>query len=370
MRALNDEEGAGGLQRLPGEWRGDVAATRRRFSRKAVVCLDTNYLSNLAKARSGLSLSAEAVPFWQELFSALEDGVWRDRIVCPGFDVQIEEAEFDDRIALPVWIVMRALSLGLQFRSHDSLIVRQIEDAAYRFLGLELPARLPWEDMLQDDPDLPATELSRRARERPFMPPLHSPDVVARRRAEKERRASWLESAVEDGNRGLAGRPAESVKRLLLARWLVRDAFWDLFETARADRLPQDPERWQAVQEYAGLIGRLEESGLQRARMPEFLASKELQDIPYVDIYCHVTLAAARNAGEARPPRGSDDSDRRIVSALLPCCDFLATDRFMKHILVDLLHYDKEYGCHIFSGRLDDVRSLTQAVRALPPPAG
>ena len=369
MRALNDDEGASVTHRLPGESRGDAPAARRRVSRKVVLCLDTNYLSNLAKARSGLSLPAEAIPLWQELFSALEDAVWGDRIVCPGFDVQIEEAEFNDRIALPVWTVMRALSLGLQFHSHEGIIVRQVEDAAYRFLGRELPGRLPWENALQGDPDLPATELSRWARERPFVPPLHPPEVVARRRAEKERRASSLGGVVADGNWGAAGSRVESMKRSLLAQWLARDAFRDLLETARADRPPQDPERWQTVQEYAGLIGRLEEAGLGRARMPEFLASEELLGIPYVDIYCHVALAAARNAGEARPLRGSDESDRRIVSALLPCCDILATDRFMKHILVDLLHYDEEYGCSIFSGRLDDVRSLTQAVRALPLPS-
>jgi hypothetical protein len=370
MRAPNDDEGAGGPRRLPGDCRGDAATTGRRLCRKAVLCLDTNYLSNLAKARSGLSLPAEAVPFWQELFSALEDAVWGDRIVCPGFDVQIEEAEFDDRIALPVWIVMRALSLGLQFHSRDSLIVRQVEDAAYRFLGRELPSRLPWEEAFQDDPDLPATELSRRARERPFMPPLHSPDVVARRRAEKEQRMSSLRSIVEGVNDSAAARQVESVKRTLLARWLAPNAFRDLIETARADRPPHDPERWQAAREYTGLTRRLEEAGLERTRMPEFLASKELQDIPYVDIYCHVTLAAARNAGKARLLRGSDESDRRIVSALLPSCSILTTDRFMKHILVDLLHYDEEYGCHVFSGRLDDVRSLTEAVRSLPRPSG
>ncbi len=369
MRALNDGERASGPHRLPGDYGGAAAAARRRVSRKAVLYLDTNYLSNLAKVRGELSLPVEAVPFWQELFSALEDAVWGDRIVCPGFDVQIEEAEFDDRIALPVWIVMRALSLGLQFHSHDSLFVRQVEDAAYRFLGRELPARLPWEEALQDDPDLPATELSRRARERPFMLPLHPPDVVARRRAEKERRVSLLGGVVADGNRGAAERRIESMKRSLLAHWLARDAFRNLLETARADRPPQDPERWQAAQEYAGLIGRLEEAGLKRARMPELLASEELLGIPYVNIYCHVTLAAARNAGEARPLRGSDESDRRIVSALLPSCDILTTDRFMKHILVDLLHYDEEYGCSIFSGQLDDVRSLTQAVRALSLPS-
>jgi len=82
-----------------------------------------------------------------------------------------------------------------------------------------------------------------------------------------------------------------------------------------------------------------------------------------------MTLAAARNAGEARPLRGSDDFDRRIVSALLPCCDILASDRFVKHVLVDLLHYDEGYDCQVFSGRLDDVRSLTEAVRALPRPS-
>ncbi len=345
---------------------GSFAPGAERVCARTVICLDTNYLSNLAKARGDWHLPDDTTAVWRELLSVLEDAVWGDRIVCPGFDVQIEEAEFNDRIALPVWTVMRALSLGLQFHSHEGIIVRQVEDAAYRFLGRELPGCLPWENALQGDPDLPATELSRGARERSFVPPLHPPEVVARRRAEKERRASSLGGVVADANWGAAGSRVESMKRSLLSQWLARDAFRDLLETARADRPPQDPERWQTVQEYAGLIGRLEEAGLGRARMPEFLASEELLGIPYVDIYCHVALAAARNAGEARPLRGSDESDRRIVSALLPCCDILATDRFMKHILVDLLHYDKEYGCRIFSGRLDDVRSLTQAVRALP----
>ena len=334
---------------------GTAAGLSGRTCRKMVLCLDTNYLSNLAKARSDLYLSEEDASLWRELLSVLENAVWSDLLICPGFDVQIEEAEFDDRLALPVWTMMRALSLGVQFLPHDSIIARQVEDAGYRFLSQEPPAHLPWDRILQGDPDASAVELSRRARSRPFVPPFHSPEEVARRRAAK------TESLLAERHGGGLG----AEQRALVARWFSRDALRDLIDSVRADCPPQDMARWRSTLEQVDTVGVLRQAGMTAGRMVEFVGSDELKNIRYVDIYCSIVVAAHQASGDERTLRGGDEFDRRIVSAVMPSCDLLCTDRFVKHVLVDQLHYDVKYQCGVFSGRVEDVRALVGKVRSL-----
>ncbi|MBN1857396.1 MAG: hypothetical protein JW846_10655 [Dehalococcoidia bacterium] len=359
---IHEQVGGSSLPKTDGGTAGGLSG---RACRKMVLCLDTNYLSNLAKAHGDRHLPDEFAGLWRELRSVLEEAVWSDRLVCPGFNIQIEEAEFDDRLALPVWTMMRALSLGVQFLSHDDIVARQVEDAAYRFLGQEPPPRLPWENVFQHDPDVPAVELSRRARARPFVPPFHSPDEIARRRVER----TVNPGAAMNGTDSPSGRDARSLmdseQRALVARWFSREVIRDLIESVRADRPPQDLARWNTSLQHVDLIGRLRQAGMNVGRMAEFVRSSELRDIPYSDIYCSIVAAAALNSGDVRMPRSGDESDRRIVSALLPFSDILCTDRFVRHVLVDLLHHDVKYGCRVFSGHAEDVRTLVQDIRAL-----
>ena len=100
-------------------------------------------------------------------------------------------------------------------------------------------------------------------------------------------------------------------------------------------------------------------------RIVEFVGSDELKNIRYVDIYCSIVVAAHQASGDERTLRGGDEFDRRIVSAVMPSCDLLCTDRFVKHVLVDQLHYDVKYQCGVFSGRVEDVRALVGKVRSL-----
>ena len=351
---------------LSAENQAGVASSSGCTGRKTVLCLDTNYLSNLAKARGVGHLPDEVASLWQELSSVLEDAVWSDLLICPGFDIQIKEAEFDDRLALPVWTMMRALSLGVQFLSHDDIVAGQVEDAAYRFLGQEPPVRLPWERVFQHDPDVPAVELSRRVRARPFAPPFHSPDVIARRRAKKNENAfaTRHESGPLTGSAFQSRMDAE--RRALVSRWFSRDVLLEMVDSLRADRPPQDIAKWRTTLQSVDLLGRLRQAGMTAGRTVEFVNSTQLKSIQYVDVYCSVAVAADVSVGDARTPRSGDEFDRRIVSAMMPSCDMLCTDRFIKHVLVDLLHFDVKYGCRVFSGTVEDVQSFMGAVQSLP----
>ncbi|MFW6056144.1 MAG: hypothetical protein ACOC9B_02375, partial [Chloroflexota bacterium] len=130
---------------------------------KPVLSLDTNYLSNLARARKGEGLPVHVLDVWKDLWNALTDAVWDDRLICPGFNIQVEELQMDDRIAAPGWVVMRSLSLGLAFHTFDGIVARQVEDVARRFMQKHPVEGPAWKRAMQEDPDLPATEMSLRS---------------------------------------------------------------------------------------------------------------------------------------------------------------------------------------------------------------
>ncbi|HHE41768.1 MAG TPA: hypothetical protein ENL12_03895 [Dehalococcoidia bacterium] len=343
--------------RPPGE-RNDVTL---RVCRKPVLSLDTSYLSNLARARHGEGLPLHVLEAWTELLHALTEAVWDDRLVCPAFNVQVEEVEMDDRIAGPAWVVLRSLSLGLAFHTLDGIVARQVEDVARRFLQLPSADEPPWRRVVQSDPDLPATEMSRQAcLTGPFLAFNDRNSVQRHRQGEYKGIRESLPAPVLDTV--LHGTPVES--RLAFARLVVgrrlRDALLGSSATLARWSLA-DP-----VGEWIDLASRLRAAGMGTRELLEFLASPWLAHVPYVDLYCALARAAAHVGATGRPGQPSDEADRCIVSALFPYCSLMTTDRFVKHLVTTELHLDAQYGCQVFSGKMEDVRLLTDVVRSLP----
>lgn len=340
---------------------GEQEAWPKRISRKAVLSLDTNYLSNLARARLREGLPSHVLDSWVKLLSALTEAVWDDRLVCPGFNVQVEELEMDDRIVGPACVILRSLSLGLVFHSLDGIVARQVEDVALRYLQRAPVAGPAWSRVLQDDPDLPAVELSRRARSSlPFT--MCDPQAIEKHRQGREC------LGVREGVTGpvldvvLHGAAVES--RLAFARLIIGRRIRDAFAGLDAAVTPWPLDSRAA--EWSGLASRVRSAGMGLRDFIGFLESPWLAHVPFVDLYCSLVRAAAQESATGRPDQASDEADRCIVAALLPYCGLVTTDRFVKHLVTAGLHLDARYGCRVFSGRLDDVHLLTEVVKALP----
>ncbi|MFQ5956906.1 MAG: hypothetical protein ACE5KK_03955 [Candidatus Brocadiales bacterium] len=102
------------------------------------------------------------------------------------------------------------------------------------------------------------------------------------------------------------------------------------------------------------IIARYREFDPDFRRFGEFLDSDELKDVPFVDIAS--SLNAAVIAYEvARSPQAGDFYDVLIIGTVLPYCDALATDNFMKSLLVARLGLDKRYAVDVFSKKDDEI---------------
>ena len=101
--------------RLPSEPEDEV----RRLH--TVVYLDQNYLSNITKAITGNINNITTVRIWGSVFDDIEKAVLAYKIACP-----MEE---------PIRQTIDKLSMGLRFRQNQRILEKQIEDAAYNFLG-------------------------------------------------------------------------------------------------------------------------------------------------------------------------------------------------------------------------------------------
>ena len=97
----------------------------------------------------------------------------------------------------------------------------------------------------------------------------------------------------------------------------------------------------------------------------DFAYSKELFNIPYVNIYSSIWAAIAEYCRHGRNPERGDFYDAAILSLVLPYCDIVATDKFMKEILINKLHFDKEYKTRIFSATKTDRLAFRKTVRAI-----
>jgi hypothetical protein len=95
-----------------------------------------------------------------------------------------------------------------------------------------------------------------------------------------------------------------------------------------------------------------------------FFDSSELLSIPFIDIFCSI-CEAQTYYHFTRTPQNSDNRDFAILATVVPYCDIVTTDRFMKEVLVKTLHFDENYKCKIFSGSQNDPQTLQQLIKEI-----
>jgi hypothetical protein len=93
-----------------------------------------------------------------------------------------------------------------------------------------------------------------------------------------------------------------------------------------------------------------------------FFASDEFRNVPYVDVSC--SLRAAALVDPDREPEEGDRYDMDIMAVVLPYCDIVATDRYMKS-LIQWLGLDAKYGVEVFSARKADLPAFLTRLTAL-----
>jgi hypothetical protein len=302
-----------------------------------IVHLDQNYLSNMAKARIESIEDESQAKFWGSLFYDLKKATLADKIACPASEFQTTEAMYDKRLEEPVRQVIDELSWGLKFRQRDDILETLISGAASSFLGKNGGIKETWATVFESDPQAPTRSRMQDIGGIAGQKNVHIslPDwVVEHDRQLKNKYVKGEELFAKTGN-------------------VCRD--WDDEVLAQKMSLI---DSWRKQ----GKIGIINGSDIDTST--KFLESEELLNIPYMDISSSINTAISKCYPE-RKDKGSDLYDVITLATVLPYCDVVTTDSFMKETLVKILHFDDKYEVMIFSATEADRLAFQKYIREL-----
>lgn len=119
--------------------------------------------------------------------------------------------------------------------------------------------------------------------------------------------------------------------------------------------------------ELVDLSDRLREIGINtdKPEVMNFMESEELCNIPFVNINGSIWAAIAQYGCQGRKRGKGDFYDVPVLAIALPYCDVIATDGFMKEIVVKKFHFDEKYECKVFSASKTERQAFQKLVNEL-----
>jgi len=342
------------------------------MSSHIIVYLDQNYLSNMAKARLGSLKTEGDTNFWHSLFDDLKEAVLADKIACPESEFQRKEARLDRRIEEAVGRIIGELSWGLQFNPYEVILQSQIEDAAFRFLGKNPPLRETWSVAFTSDPQSPVESRMEdiSGTKGQIDVSFSLPDELVEQ--DRQRKLEFVDVAQELLNE-YSNNPLGWSELVLQSKRSFMDGF--LGKTARQSIAQQSQEasplsQQRALDRYYELVdlfNRLRGIGINtdNSKVMNFMESEELLNIPFVDVNASIWAAIGECYLQGRKVKKGDFYDAPILAAVLPYCDVITTDSFMKGTLVNRLRFDDKYNAKIFSAIRADRLAFQKFIREL-----
>ena len=327
---------------------------------KKIVYLDQNVLSFIAKVKLG-QIKEERV---ERLFSAsggLETLVKGGRIICPESVFHRIESELgSDILKTKLLETLRQLSQGISFRDWRGLVDVQMQRAVEGFFGGR-PSVLSRGEAFHDKTTGGDILFCREW-------PCHPLQELERlKRLYKERWEGLRKETMESASGGQRGLPELTNKLFRQQRGRERQALVKGY-LLQEDRRP-------CLSTYimeAYHLGGPRRNGLEvyKTRDPDlkrlvaFMDSGWLKAVPFVDVVSSLN-AAILVYEEAREPEEGDFYDSLIVGTVLPYCDVLVTDNFLKGILVKRLGFHVKYHVEVFSGKGSELEGLLACLEGL-----
>lgn len=333
------------------------------MSSHIIVYLDQNYLSNMAKARIGSIKDEDQAKFWRSLFDDLKKAVLADKIACPELEFHRTESAFS-KFENPILETIYELSLGLRFHPWRSILESQIEVAAIKYLGKPMEEEEPWAIAFESDPQAPAK--SRNVA--PKILGLSTSDEVQENRRRKIEFKYEAQKILEEYSKSRLGWR----DLLLQSKRSFFDGLWgktarlSIIQEAQADSFESQFSALYKISSLINLFDRLRDIGIDvdSPKVMDFFKSEGLLNIPFADVNASIWAAIGRAYRGEEQPKG-DFYDVPILASSLPYCDIVTTDKSMKEILVNRLHFDDKYKAKIFSATKADRLSFREFIQGL-----
>jgi hypothetical protein len=336
-----------------------------------IIYLDQNYISNMAKAIVGRIRDKALAKFWLSIFEDLKKAVLLDKITCPESNFHKTEAMFDKTLEEPLIKVIAELSMGLKFRSWQDILEGQIIEAARLFVGKHNNEKKWWTIAFESDPNasvesrmIDINGIKVRINSHFFLPK----EIAEHNRQKKlqfvdkskelidkysEKPLKWPELLFESKKSTLDGILGNTARKTIL-------------EKAGSSSIFDQISAINGIIKYKNLDSKLSrEIGVDNKNLQKFLFSNELFDIPFVDISSSIWAVIAELSIHGRKSQIGDFYDVPILSVALPYCNIITTDKFMKEILINKLHFNDKYNVRIFSAIETDTLEFQKLVREL-----
>lgn len=319
----------------------------KKNDNKKVIYLDQNFISAIAKVQLGQIKDKRFTAIYEMLTVLLEEG----KIIVPESIFHTIESEWASEIIKAKALeILKSLSREISVKDWRDIFDLQMGRAVAGFFGdvtvrpsrheafYKTPKEIPTDTLFDLSvtsgiKDLFASHIGRRkalSKKLPDKPRKQLPQETLKFfKAEKKGERSAL---VHDYFK-------QPYPREHLSNCIV-DAY----------RINRGPSK---------IIDRYREFDPDFRRFKEFCNSSELDNVPFLDTVSSL-IAAVIAYEEARSPQMGDFYDILIVGTVLPYCDALATDNFMKSLLVVRLGLDKKYNVEVFSKRDDEIDRFLQ----------
>ena len=339
-----------------------------------IVYLDQNYLSNMAKAQRGYITDENECKFWLSLFDDLKRAVLADRVACPEAEFHLTEAKYDKRLWKPIIEIIKTLSGGLQLRPWKSILESQVKDAARQFLGKQPEKRESWSIAFESDPhskymDRIQDILSDKVRM--YIHPSLTRDDIEHERQRKLGFVGREQKMLEEYGRKPLGWPELLLdsKKGVIDGFMGKLAEQSIYEKLEGDYPSEDKliaaGNYFRLKHFWNCMHLIGINPKDYNMVNSFARSKELLNSPFIDVNASTWAAIGECYLQGRKVEKGDFYDVPILAIALPYCDVVATDSFMKEILVKRLHFDDKYKTRIFSSIKADRLAFQKLVRAL-----
>jgi hypothetical protein len=294
----------------------------KRVNRPKVIYLDQNFVSSISKVKLG-QIKDERFTTLYELLKGLLD---EKRIIVPESVFHSIESEWaSETVKLKILEIINNLSQGVGFKDWREILDLQVSQSI----------RVYFTKVAHETP--PPSSVGEVLLKGPINRSLSH--VIQEMREAKELYARRWEAYRLEPERKIFRRQKE-----LEANSIIRHYFSLPWEIPCLSTY--------IMTAYSGEVGRgrllYKEFDPKLERFDYFLDSRELRSVPFIDIVSSINAAVTVYEG-ARRTRESDFYDVQIVGTILPYCDVLATDNFMRSILVTRLALDKKYHTEVFS---------------------
>lgn len=349
--------------------------TDRGRNLHAIVYLDQNYTSNMAKARCGFMKNKDEAKFWDSLFDDLKRAVFADRIACPESEFHLTEAKYDERLWEPIIEIVRTLSGGLQLRPWKNILESQVKDAARQFLGKQPEKREDWSIAFESDPHSKYMDRVHGIQIGQVRMYIHRPLTRGDIEHERQRKLEFVREA-QEMLQEYSRKPLGWPELLLGSKMSVIDGFMgkfaeqNIYKKLKGDYSLEDKlivaNNYIRLKNFWNCIHKVGINPKDYHIVNSFVRSKELLNSPYIDVNASIWAAIGKCYIQGRSVQLGDFYDVPILASAIPYCDIIATEKFMKEVLVNMLDFSNKYKSSIFSASKVDRLAFWKFVRELP----